>query len=213
MLAAMLDELSHVGTFVNEQVRAGMTRDDVLAAQHSAITSRLQQLKDVSCESGSQLTSSINAGPWTDELKAKLAAVVLRLQMGHVAASSPRRKFQHCLAFEQYMTASEWAGLQGNAIRSSKICQICMRAWSLGIVVPSEKTTWRMASIIVQLDSVIEDDDKKQVHEDIKTQVKILDNKHKHPKSYWKNTHPIRLGCQRPCIVLLIETKNQFLRM
>ena len=79
MVEALVAELSDITQLLDSQVKAGLSRDDVLESMYRSWIARLGLVAcKYSAKQKAQLTEAINAGPWLEVQVKELARVVLQ---------------------------------------------------------------------------------------------------------------------------------------
>ncbi len=178
-------DLIGVDQFVRMQTAAGHDSCSILEQHMKAAEHRIGNLKlAITTAQASQLTSVIVDGPWTADQKKRLAAVVSDL-LGSVAGKTKaRRRMQSCVHFENYLSEAEWVSLRSEAMRVHKIQQLAARAHSVGILCPTETTTFRITCILSKCDNIAGTEAMETAHADLKKAIKSMDAKRTYPHTY-----------------------------
>ncbi len=161
-----------------------------------AIKSRIEALNGtpVSLEHATGLQDALKSGKWPQASLVELQHAIDNLASGQSSASGVRRavvggailrrSYQYCIYFQNMLTEKEWTSLKSTAMKSAKVSQIAARAWSLGITVPAEKTSWAIAEVLCFCHSISDQDEQQKVYDDIKSAVKELSQKRLYPHGH-----------------------------
>jgi hypothetical protein len=153
----LLSDLTEISNFVNAQRRAGQDVDRLLVQQCAGVSLRIKHLATVlgPCDvaEGTSLTACVNSGPWTAQQKLHLAQSITTWVSGDDATTS-NKKLQKCMTIENYY---DWTVIERidstsqryTPSRASRISLVCGHASRLGITCASEKTSGRLASMIM----------------------------------------------------------------
>ena len=183
-ILSVMDEFKGAAAFVNASEVAGIPRDYALEHQCDMSVKSLRPLRGLTAPSSTALIELVSKGPWTVENRKILVEAILHVREGHnvhaTMAGPAGRKMQKLLFFDQVLTAREWDGIRGNAVLAAKIDQAVHRLWSLGVVNPSEPTTFRVAAIICLVEQISVKEKCEKVHRDLKLSLKNLVERKKH---------------------------------
>ena len=147
-VSALSRELQCVASLVDAQVQAGLDRDEVLESLCSSWAGRLAALVGQDNTSLCTLTRAVSEGPWSVEQRKRLAkALTSGGEPG--GQGSKRRPSQTCTHFENYLTENEWKALRTpGTTHSSRVALLALRAWLIGLELPSEPTLFRMVAVL-----------------------------------------------------------------
>lgn len=182
-ILAVMKELEGAAAFVNASEVAGIPRDYALEHQCAMAVNSLRMLRGLTAPSSTALIELVSKGPWTVESRKVLVEAILHVREGKTfqATIAPAgRKMQKLLFFDQILTAREWEGIRGNAVLAAKIDQAVHRLWSVGVINPSEPTTFRVAAIICLVERISAKEKCEKVHRDLKQSLKSLVERKKH---------------------------------
>ena len=191
----VVETLEGAGVFIDTNVNAGLPRDHVHEHLLATLVGLISKLGHVSMRGATFLVGKVNAGPWSDGERKRLASVIMgSISNDEASTVSPRggqrgKRLQRCLHFDQALTAAEWKGLRSKAMRASKIDQLAHRAWSIGLIAPSEPTSFHITSILCLVDNITCPETIPGVFRDVKAAIKQLATK-PYPHGYMSEPYP-----------------------
>ena len=144
--AGWFRDLEGVGELLSAQTDAGLAKADVLESLFQSWSLRLESVSVPTSEMAA-LTRAVTGGPWTQEQKRKLASSIMGTAPAHVTKVA-RRSGQTCENFVNFLTTCDWGKLSAHKSKSQVLDVLASRAWSIGLVCPSERTLHKMAGII-----------------------------------------------------------------
>ncbi len=185
----VLTNIKSLPEYIAAQRNAGRDIPSILNGQLTATRAKIKLIGHLELNEATELTDEITNGPWNEEQKQDLLAVVDQLTLSH-GSGQHRRKNQHCLHFEQYLTEEEWDALTSDAFISAKIAQLAQRAFSLGITCPSEPTSFRITQILARslnLKQSLSNDQFDDLFQRVKSAIKEIDATGKYPHQHLVN--------------------------
>ena len=191
----VVETLEGAGVFIDTNVNAGLPRDHVHEHLLATLVNLISKLGQVSMRGATFLVGKVNAGPWSNDERKRLASVIMgSISNDDASTVSPRggqrgKRLQRCLHFDQALTAAEWKGLRSKAMLASKIDQLAHRAWSIGLIAPSEPTSFHITSILCLVDNITCPETIPEVFRDVKAAIKQLATK-PYPHGYMSEPYP-----------------------
>jgi len=119
---------------------------NMMAAQLMSIMATIDGLTDIDLIKATSLTNVITAGPWNHGQKLRLSAR-LTARYSVVILQQTSKPQQQCMTYEDYLTAPDWAEVDGATGMQVKIRVVASRAVTLDLINPNEKTLARMSAI------------------------------------------------------------------
>lgn len=173
-VSAMAKELGGLERLVAAQVKAGLDKGEVMSSLCSSWSRRLEALVGLDASSQEALTLAVSKGPWTVDQRRQLAKAIMveELDAGH---KPKRRPNQTCLHFENFITEAEWRALRKQeSTQASKLALLAVRAWLIGLELPSEPTLYRMTAVLAWCHGEYDfsQDDVRDKMKDLQTQIK-----------------------------------------
>ena len=169
--------------YVKRLCDAGLEPERVMTEQSDAFASRIAHVEALTVTDADILVSKITKGPWQPCHVQRLVDAVNRVQKSTTSGSN-RRLEQKCVRFENFMSQPEWESFRSPAFMTALIGQICDRANSLGIILPSEPTSWRMAQILCRVQQLSCPVECKDVYNRIKVAVRQRGVSRPYPHGY-----------------------------
>lgn len=176
-VTAMVEHLECVGAWLHEQESAGRNKADLLVTQAGAICARFKKLGGLDFKMGTELSKTVNAGPWTAEQKVSLLeSIDHAVTVGGAKTKDKAR--QKCYRFENFQTEGEWNSLKNKKVLlQALITQVCTRGWSIGLQYPDEGTCFRMAGCIVASQGIADESQIADIFERVKEECVALRKK------------------------------------
>ena len=178
-LAKLLETIGNTRACVTQSVEAGMPEVYVQEHQATVIMSLIAGVPHLTSAQGTLVGRELNATPLTIVQKQQLMQQILTVVQAHAGtqaaeASAGGTKFQTCLILEKALTQAEWQGLESHAVVPAKIDQLATRLWTLGVVNPSEPTTFHCAKLLALMEKVSDAQQIEDFHVQIKRAVKKI---------------------------------------
>jgi hypothetical protein len=155
--AAVCTDLEHVQQFLMAQAAVlGPSVVQVTHSQHTSFMNRLGRLVSLSAESASQLTATVQSGPWTEDQKIQLcSAIAGKLTTdsnGRGQGTNVRRSNQEVRTFYNYLSLDDKSIIEDPAATTStKIGVVCQRSLTIGLDIPSESSMKHIIAVVCGL--------------------------------------------------------------
>ena len=144
----LLADLRHTASFLTSQTESGMCVSFLQTAQTNAFSAKIAQLKDLTMEKATEVTTVITGGPWTPEQESVLLKAVQN-RMNSSPGGNVGRENQKCQKFQLYIKQSRVDRiLSPKTSQWGRIVEIKEAAFEIGLGWPDEHTAARMACIV-----------------------------------------------------------------
>ena len=163
---------------VAAQVKLGLKVELFLEQRFALLENKIKSLENVEAGECTQLLQEVANSSFSETQKNLLGTTIMSgcSTTGPATKTGVKRKdMQSCLNFENYLTAPEWDGLRSASLMCQRVTQICARGASINLCTASEKTTFRMTSIL--LDTAFDgalNEDVQELHINVKKELKRL---------------------------------------
>ena len=145
---AVVLDLRNAQDLLDAHTAIGLARDGVLGTLVGGVSQKLAKLGSIDTRTAARLSTEVAKGPWSAEQQRALGAQILGLTSG-TATQAARSPMQTCLKFENYVLPSEHEKIASpTMLRVSKSALVAGRAYSIGLVSPSEPTQLRMVGLV-----------------------------------------------------------------
>jgi hypothetical protein len=186
------EELDDAKTFIDANVGAGIPREHVHEHLLASALSNVNKLGRASSRGATFLVEKTTNGPWSDGERTRLASAIMNAIRQDDSKAPPRnpknKRLQRCLHFDQALTNAEWQGLRSKALRASKVDQMAHRAWSIGLIAPSEPTAFHIASALCLAEQITDPDTIEGVYGDAKAAINQLAQLKPYPTGTFPST-------------------------
>ena len=155
--AAVRTDLEHVQTFLIAQSAVlGPSAAQVINGQHCSFMNRLGRLVSLPADLASQLTSTVQSGPWNEDQKVQLcSAIASKLTThsnGRATGTNIRRSNQEIRTFYHYLSVEDKSVIDDPAATTStKVGVACQRSLTIGLDIPSESSMKHIVAVVCGL--------------------------------------------------------------
>ena len=149
-LAAVIEEMENMRSFLLAQEQCGICREDALEMHLGDILVKIEHLRELDAKKKHLLTTAIASSSYNASQKKQLASMLMKTVTcnSQQQLSPTRRSMQSMVHMENYIPMKMWVLLKDpSLIEASKLQLLGGLASNLGLSCPSEPTLFKMVSI------------------------------------------------------------------
>jgi hypothetical protein len=189
-LAAVIEELQNMHSFLLAQDACGICREDALEMHFDELSVKIENMRELDAKQKHVLTAAIASSSYSASQKKQLASMLMKtvtcksqLQL----ASPTRRNMQSLVHIGNYIPMKMWVLLKDQSlIEASKLQLLAGLASNLGLTCPSEPTLFKMVSIFAYCQKLFDmtQDDVSLYKSQIRTAIQDINKKTKKPTHF-----------------------------